>query len=153
MRANFAQLIEAIQVQMQPPPRAIATANTLQQLSMYMPNDVTLADLVVGWQTLAHVAKQGEEPATTQRRVTCSELASIASQFTIGQGSRTQAIKAWEQWAKAFEHSYDPRQKTMAKTFARELAELQAAVQLSGGEQAPPCAQAPQVEEDTQQET
>jgi TIR domain len=126
--ANLDQLIETVKSQMQPPARALATASTLEQLSIFIPNDVTLADLVVGWRTLSHALKQGEEPATTQRRVTCDELAHMASQFTTDQGNIAQAIKTWNIWAKAFKKSDDPRQVAMAKTFARELTELQEAL-------------------------
>ena len=125
--ANLDQLITTVKLQIQPEPRAMATASTLQQLSTYIPDDVTLADLVVGWRALSHPAKQGEEPAISQRRVTCSELAQIASQFTTEQGSLGQAIKTWHLWLEAFKNSNDPRQAAMARTFARELAELQAA--------------------------
>jgi len=127
MIANLDQLIETIKSQMQPPPRALATANTLQQLSIFVPNNVTLADLVVGWRTLSHASKQEEEPAISQRRATCGELANMASQFTTDQGNLSQAIKTWRIWAEAFEKSGDPRQAAMAKTFARELTELQEA--------------------------
>lgn len=119
------RLIEAVKTQMQPPPRAIATANTLQQLSVLVPNEVTLADLIMGWQILSHSSQEDEEPAIAQRRVTCRELAQIASQFTSDQGDRANAIKTWRIWRDAFEHRNDPRQDTMAKTFARELTELQ----------------------------
>jgi hypothetical protein len=128
MMANLDQLIEAVKSHLQPPPRAAATASTLQQLSIFIPTDVTLADLVTGWQTLAHVSKPGEEPATSQRRVTCGELANLAAQFTTEQGNIVQAIKTWHIWADAFKNSGDPRQATMAKTFARELTELQEAM-------------------------
>lgn len=126
--ANLDRLIETVKSQMQPPPRAMATANTLQQLSIFIPNDVTLADLIVGWRTLSLASKQQEEPATAQRRVTCSELAHLASQFTTDQGNLALAIKTWRIWAEAFEKSGDPRQAAMAKTFARELTELQEAM-------------------------
>ena len=122
---NLDQLIETVKLHMQPPPRAAATASTLQQLSIFIPTEVTLADLVIGWQTLAQLSKQGEEPATSQRRVTCGELARLAAQFTTDQGNMLQAIKTWRIWADAFKNSGDPRQATMAKTFARELTELQ----------------------------
>jgi len=127
MIANLDQLIETVKSQMQPPPRALATASTLEQLSIFIPNDVTLADLVVGWRTLSLASKQGEEPATSQRRVTCGELAGMASRFASGQGNLAQAIKTWHIWAEAFKKSDDPRQAAMAKTFARELTELQKA--------------------------
>lgn len=124
---NFDQLIETVKSHMQPPPRAQATAHTLQQLSLFIPDDVTLADLVVGWQTLSYASKRGEDAPTTQRRVTCGELAHMASQFTTSQGNIAQAIKTWKAWAEAFKKSDDPRQAAMAKTFARELAELEEA--------------------------
>ena len=124
---NLDQLIEAVRSNLQPPPRATATANTLQQLSIFIPTDVTLADLVTGWQTLAQISKTGEEPATSQRRVTCGELVRLAAPFASGQGNLEQAIKTWRSWTEAFQNSDDPRQATMAKTFARELAELQEA--------------------------
>ncbi len=127
LMANLEQLIETVKVHMQPPPRAMATASTLQQLSIFIPNEVTLADLVVGWRTLSHSSQQEEEPATSQRRVTCSELANMASQFTTDQGNLAQAIKTWRIWQDAFKKSDDPRQAAMARTFARELTELQEA--------------------------
>ena len=125
--ANLDQLIETVKLHMQPPPRATATASTLQQLSIFIPTDVTLADLVVGWQTLAQASKQEEEPATVQRRVTCGELAHLASQFTTDQGNLAQAIKTWHIWRDAFKNRDDPRQTAMSRTFARELTELQGA--------------------------
>ena len=127
--AHLNQLIEAVKLHMQPPPRAMATAGTLQQLSIFIPNDVTLADLVVGWQTLARAAKKEDEPATSQRRVTCGELAALAAPLTTEQGSLAQAIKTWRVWSDAFQRSDDPRQIAMSKTFTRELAELQEAAQ------------------------
>jgi len=129
--ANLDRLVETVKLQMQPPPRALATANTLQQLSVYIPNEVTLADLVVGWRTLSQASKQKEEQATAQRRVTCGELARMASQFTTDQGNLSQAIKAWRIWRDVFNDRTDrgdPRQAAMARTFARELTELQEAI-------------------------
>ncbi len=130
MIANLDRLVETVKSQMQPPGRATATAGTLQELSIYVPTDVTLADLVVGWQTLAQASKQGEEPATLQRRVTCGELAKMATQFTTDQGNLAQAIKTWRIWRDVFTNRTDrgdPRKATMANTFARELTELQEA--------------------------
>ncbi|MBA2285651.1 MAG: toll/interleukin-1 receptor domain-containing protein [Ktedonobacteraceae bacterium] len=130
LMANFDQLIAAVKLHMQPEPRALATANTLQQLSIFTPHDVTLADLMVGWRTLAQPKQQGEEPAVSQRRVTCNELAEMASQFTTDQGSLAQAIKTWHAWLEFFKNRGapgDPRQDAMVKTFARELTELQEA--------------------------
>lgn len=119
------QMIEAIKGQLQPPPRALATASTLQQLSIFIPTDVTLADLLVGWRTLSRPLQESEEPATAQRRITCGQLADITAQFTTDAGSVAQAIKTWQIWRDAFQKSDDARQATMAKTFARELSELQ----------------------------
>ncbi len=64
LMANLDQLIATVKVHMQPPPRAMATANTLQQLSIFIPNDVTLADLVVGWRTLSQSSQQPTKCAT-----------------------------------------------------------------------------------------
>lgn len=135
--ANFDQLIETVKLQMQPTGRANATAHSLQQLKIYIPGDVTLADLIVGWRTLSHASDQGEEQNVLKRRATCRELADIASQLTTDQGNLSQAIKtwrkwadAWRKWADAFEKEKEDevfRQATMANTFTRELTELQEA--------------------------
>jgi hypothetical protein len=125
LKADFERLIETVKGQMLPPGRGMTTASTLQQLSIFIPNGVTLADLMVGWEALSHAAGQGEEPTIVSRRVTCGELAGMAAQIVAGQGSLEQAVKTWQVWVKAFEKSGDPRQAAMAKTFARELAELE----------------------------
>jgi TIR domain len=127
---KFFELVEAVKLQLQPPPRAIHTAGTLEELSIYTPNETTLADLIVGWQLLSHSTQQEEDVPTSLRRITCGELASLASQLTTEQGNLAQAIKTWRIWRDAFTNSDDPapRKIAMAKTFARELAELQAAV-------------------------
>ncbi len=124
--ANLDQLIETVRLQMQPEDRAIATSKTLRQLSVLMPADATLADLIVGWRILAHPATEQEPINIERRRITCNELATMASSLTAEQGQLTQAIKTWQTWQNVFAKSDDPRQKTMADTFARELAELQA---------------------------
>jgi hypothetical protein len=127
MITNLSQLVKAIQSQMQPAPRADATANTLQQLSVFIPGDVTLADLIVGWRILSQPPRlEAEHPAITQRRVTCSELATIASQCVTEQGSLEKAIRTWQAWQHAFTKRDDPRQVAMVETFTRELKELQA---------------------------
>lgn len=128
LKANLDQLIETVMSQIRPPYRAEALIYTLQQSRMIIPNDVTLADLVIGWRALSHASKQEEEPATTQRRDTCGELANLASQFTTGQGNLIQAIKTWRIWRDAFQNRDDPRQAAMGRTFARELTELQEAM-------------------------
>lgn len=125
LMANLNQLVEAVKAQMQPPARASHTASTLQELSIYIPVEVTLADLVAGWKILSQLQKNEEEPATSNRRITCGELASIAFQFTTEPGDLAQAIKTWDTWQRVFKHRDGPRYQAMAKTFARELAELQ----------------------------
>jgi hypothetical protein len=120
------QLIEGVKGQLQPQPRALATASTLQQLSSFIPAGVTLADLLVGWRKLSQSSQNEEEIAITRRRITCGELADIASQLTTDPGDRAQAIKTWQAWRTTFAKSADPRQTAMASTFARELSELQA---------------------------
>ncbi len=130
--ANLDKLVEAVKAQMQPTARASHTASTLQELSIYIPVEVTLADLIAGWKILSQSPKNEEEPAMsdqriTDRRITCRELASIASQFTTEPGDLAQAIKTWDIWQRVFKHRDGPRDQSMAKTFARELAELQEA--------------------------
>lgn len=127
--ANLDQLIANVKTRLQPEPRAQATANTLEQLSTYIPVDVTLADLVLGWRVLSRPAQPQEDIATERRRKTCDELADLASELTSGQGNLQRAIKTWEAWSKMFEYRAegDPRQNAMVKTFTRELSELEAA--------------------------
>jgi TIR domain-containing protein len=123
---NFEKFVEAVRLQLQPEARANATASTLQQLSLsaLVPNGTTLADLLVGWRLLAY-PREGEEIGVVKRRVTCDELAAIATQFTNEEGNLSKAIQVWQAWYNAFSDSTDPRHATMAKTFARELEELQ----------------------------
>lgn len=118
------QFIEAITLQMQPEGRAQHTAAMHQHLRTLLPNDVTLADLVVGWQVLAQ-PRNDTNSAVLHRRQTCAELAAIATQLTSGQGHLTGAVKIWEAWLDASQKSANPRLATMTKTFARELMELQ----------------------------
>ncbi len=127
LMADLEQLVEVVKAQMQPPARASHTASTLQELSIYIPVEVTLADLVAGWKILSQPQNNEEEPAISNRRITCGELASIASQFITGPGDVTQAIKTWDVWQRVFNHRDGPRDQTMARTFARELAELREA--------------------------
>jgi hypothetical protein len=125
--AQFDRLIEAVKAQTQPPERALPTASTLQQLSIFVPHDVTLADLAAGWRILSHSSQEDEELPISRRRTTCDELAHLAIRVTTEPGNLEQAIKTWRIWQDAFKKSDDPRQAAMAKTFARELAELQEA--------------------------
>jgi hypothetical protein len=122
---NFDKVIANIKSQLQTQERAEKMANTLQHLSIYIPDGVTLADLVVGWRILSQSSQTEEGIAVRRRRITCGELATLASQFTTDQGNIAQAIKTWQAWRTAFEKSDDPRQSAMASTFAREVGELQ----------------------------
>jgi hypothetical protein len=128
--ANLDQLIANVKTRIEPEPRALATATTLEQLSTYIPADVTLADLVLGWRTLSRPTQPNEDIATERRRATCGELADLASPLATEQGNLEQAIKTWRAWSKMFEYraqDNDPRQIAMTKTFTRELSELEAA--------------------------
>ena len=80
------QFIEAVKVQLQPEGRAQHTAAMHQYLRTLLPNDVTLADLVAGWQVLAQ-ADNDTNSAVLHRRQTCAELAAIAAQLTSGAAS------------------------------------------------------------------
>ncbi len=137
---NLDQLIANVRTRLHPEVRAQATANTLEQLSTYIPVDVTLADLVLGWRILSRRAQPQEDIATERRRETCRELAEQASELTGGQGNLQKAIKTWDAWSKMFAYredpnrnpdaikdENDPRQKAMTKTFTREISELQEA--------------------------
>jgi hypothetical protein len=125
-QTSFDQFIEAVTLQMQPEGRAQHQAGMHQYLRTLLPQDVTLADLVAGWQVLGE-GRNDTNSAILSRRKTCAELAVIAAQFTSGQGNLTGAEKAWQTWLDASQRSADPRLAAMRATFARELAELQAA--------------------------
>ena len=133
-------LIANVRTKLQPEPRAQATANTLEQLSTYIPVDVTLADLVLGWRVLSRPAQPQKDIATERRRITCGELANLASPLISGQGNLQRAIKTWDAWSKMFAYregpgrnpeaiqdENDPRRNAMTKTFTRELSELREA--------------------------
>ncbi len=122
---NFEQFVEDVRSQLQPSPRANATAGTLVQLQSYIPEDLSLADLASAWFVLA--APQNEDDVRiAARRKTCEELATIAAQLDPGEGDVSVAIPVWREWRNAFVATGDPRQNAMAETFARELRELQA---------------------------
>jgi len=123
---SFDQFLEAVKLQMQPEGRAQHTAGMHQHLRTLLPNNVTLADLVAGWQVLAQ-PRNDTNSEVLHRRKTCAELAAIAAQFTSGQGNLTGAVSTWQAWLDASQRSADPRLAAMAKTFARELVELQSA--------------------------
>src|SRR5438132_10198123 len=125
-QASFDQFLEAVRLQMQPEGRALHTAGMLQHLRTLLPHDVTLVDLVAGWQVLAQ-PRNDTNSAVISRRKTCAELAAIATQFTSGQGNLTGAVSTWQAWLDASQRSADPRLAAMRATFARELVELQSA--------------------------
>jgi hypothetical protein len=123
---QFDQLIEAVKQQMQPANRVQHLAEMLQQLIPCTPDEATLADLVLGWQLLARSASQDEAPAIAHRRKVYAELAAVAAPLTREHGNLEITVKTWQAWTDGLQKSADPRNATMAKTLARELAELQA---------------------------
>ena len=122
---NLDPFIDAVKQQMQPEGRVQHLVDALQQLSAFAPDDVTLADLAAGWQVLARPQSQNEKASVAHRRKVCAELSAVAAQFTTEPGNLAGAVKIWQVWQDAFQRSGDPHQTTMAKTFARELEELQ----------------------------
>jgi len=97
-----------------------------RHLRTLLPHDVTLADLVAGWQVLAQ-PRNDTNSAVLSRRKTCAELAAIAAQLMSEPGHLAGAVKAWQSWQDASQRSADPRLAAMRQTFARELVELQSA--------------------------
>jgi hypothetical protein len=128
---SFDQFLEAVKLQMRPEGRAQHTAGMHQHLRTLLPNDVTLADLVAGWQVLAQ-PRNDTNSEVLHRRKTCAELAAIAAQLTSEPGHLAGAVKAWQAWQDASQRSADSRLAAMAKTFARELVELQSASERAG---------------------
>ncbi len=124
--AAFDHFLEAVKRQMQPEGRARHQAGMHQYLRTLLPQDVTLADLIAGWQVLAQ--QHSDAPsAVLSRRQTCAELAAIAAPFTSGLGTLTGAVRTWQAWLAAAQESTNPRLVAMRATFARELMELQSA--------------------------
>ena len=123
---SFDHFLEAVKLQMQPEGRALHIVGMHQHLRTLLPHDVTLADLVAGWQVLAQ-PRNDTNSEVLHRRRTCAELAAIAAPLTSGQGNLTSAVKTWQAWLDASQRSADPRLTTMRQTFARELVELQSA--------------------------
>jgi hypothetical protein len=122
---NFDQFIEAIKPHMQPEGRAQHLAGMLQQLLAATPADVRLADLAAGWRILARPQGQQEQASVTHRREICAELSAIAARLTSEPGTLAGAVKTWQAWRDACQRSAAPGHTAMAKTFARELTELQ----------------------------
>ena len=122
---QFNRLIEAVKQQMQPESRAQHLAGMLQELFAYTPTEASLADLVIGWQALAQPQNPNEVASIAHRRQVYADLAVVAARLTAETGSLTNAVKTWQAWTDAFQKSADPRNAAMAKTLARELAELE----------------------------
>jgi hypothetical protein len=123
------QLITLVTNEIQPAGRAAAMAGTLAQLDSVLQEanegqHYTLADLREGWARLAQPKSEGEAGNIAGRRATCGELAQLAKRLNDEPGSIEQARKVWKVWRDAFAGSSDPRQRTMAATFERELSEL-----------------------------
>ena len=124
---EFDRLIEAVKQQIQPEGRAQHLAGMLQQLFALTPDDVTLADLVAGWQILGRSQSQDEPAAIVHRRDVCNRLSAIATPLTNEPGQLAAALRTWQAWQDAFQQSTDPRESAMAKILVREIAELQLA--------------------------
>ena len=122
---KFDQFIEAINQHMQPEGRAQHLSGMLQQLLAATPADVTLADLAAGWRILARPQGQQEQASVAHRREICAELSAIAARLTSEPGTLAGAVNTWQVWQEACQSSAAPGQAAMAKTFARELMELQ----------------------------
>jgi hypothetical protein len=122
---KFDQFIEAIRQDLQPEGRAQHLAGMLQQLLAATPADVTLADLAAGWRILARPQAQQEQASDAHRREICAELSAIAARLTSEPGTLAGAVKTWQAWQEACQRSAAPDKAAMAKTFARELIELQ----------------------------
>jgi hypothetical protein len=124
--SEFDLFIEAVRQRMKPESRVEHLVGTLRQLFTVTPPEITLADIVTGWQVLASSRSQNEDASITHRRHICRELSVIGEQCIHGTGNLTGAAKAWQAWQEAFESSSEPRQFAMAKVLNRELGELQA---------------------------
>ncbi|MEO8607573.1 MAG: hypothetical protein ABI690_06815 [Chloroflexota bacterium] len=129
---NFDPLLEAVKQQVQSAGRARHLTATLPELFALIPTDVTLADLVAGWRALAHPQSEHEETAVAHRRMMFSTLSEIAVPLVDEPGNLAGAVRIWQAWDAAFQKRWNPHQRAMAKTLARELAELQNLVKLPG---------------------
>jgi hypothetical protein len=124
----FSDLNEKIKKEIKPEGRANAISGSLEQLQQYIPEGISLRDIVAGWFRLYnHCADADEDERIVSRRKTCGELAKLAGEIEPAE-SLAGAIECWTAWEEAFEmlssESNDPRQKAMATTFQRELNEL-----------------------------
>lgn len=124
----FHPFFEAVERHIQPEGRAKHLAGMHRYLCTPLPSDVTLADLVAGWQILAQ-PHDDTNSEMRHRRATCGEFAAIAAALTHDQGHLLSAVSAWQAWLMASQSSANPRLAAMRTTFARELGELQAAAE------------------------
>jgi hypothetical protein len=123
----FDRFLMAVQQRLQPEGRAQHQFHMNQYLCSLLPQNITLADLALGWQALT-TARADDSSAVLSRRTTCAKLAAIAGSFTEGAGTLDGARQAWQVWRNAAQASDDPRLVAQRETFARELEELQAAI-------------------------
>jgi hypothetical protein len=126
----FDQFLATVQQRMQPEGRAQHQFHMNQYLCSLLPQDITLADLALGWQALTQ-DRADDSSSVASRRKTCAELAAIAAPFieasggTDGDGTLSGAIRAWQVWLATSQTSLDPRVRALRETSARELRELE----------------------------
>ncbi len=125
---QYDPFLAAILRGIQPEGRAHHQAAMLRHLLPFTPADVTLADLAAGWQALARPQGRDETSAVSSRREVCAELAAIAISEAGARGQLAGAVRAWQVWVDVCQQSADPRLIVVGKIFARERAELQAAL-------------------------
>lgn len=124
----FHPFLEAVELYIQPEGRAKHLSGMHRYLCALLPPDVTLADLVAGWQVLAQ-PRDDTNSEVRHRRTTCGELAAIAATLTNERGQLLRAVLSWQAWLTASQRGANPRLTTMRTTFARELGELQVAAE------------------------
>jgi hypothetical protein len=120
-------LLDAIRTQIQPEGRVQHLTGMIEELLPRLNEDVTLADVIAGWQLLSHPQGQQEPSSVAHRRGVYAELAATLTPWAREPGRLPAAVKAWKLWQEACQSSADPRLAAMAKTLARELVELQSA--------------------------
>src|SRR5689334_15834846 len=96
--SEFDQFIDSVTQRMQPANRVEHLVGMLRQLATLTPADVTLADLITGWQVLAYPQSQNEEAPVVHRRHICRELSTIGAPYMDKPGSLNGAVRAWLAW-------------------------------------------------------
>jgi hypothetical protein len=124
---EFEQFIEAIKGEIAPANRVEHLIDMLQRLFALMPPDVTLGDLAIGWQLLAHPHNPQEDRSIAHRREICAKLSTVATRIAHTQGNLIASVKTWQAWQEASQQPNDPRLGAMASILARELTELRSA--------------------------